>query len=193
MVKFAEVAPLATVTVAGTVAAASLSLERVTVRCATVPTARAFNVTVPLELTAPPGTLAGFSVTEETRRGVTLSVAVVDPFNAAVITGLAAAATTCDVTVKLAVVAPAATTTLPGTVADAVSLLDNVTVRCAAVPAAAAFNVTVAVEFADPPNTLAGFSVNDATPACGVTVSAALCVPPFSVAEMLAMAVAATL
>jgi hypothetical protein len=65
-VKLADVAPVATVTVGGTVAAAVLSLDSVTVLCAAVPTAGAFNVTLPMELVAPPGTLVGFKVTDAT-------------------------------------------------------------------------------------------------------------------------------
>ena len=62
-VKLADVAPAATVTVAGTLAAAVLLLDSVTVLCAAVPTAGAFSVTVPTELAAPPGTVVGFRVT----------------------------------------------------------------------------------------------------------------------------------
>jgi len=63
-VKLAEVAPAATVTLAGTVAAAVLSLDRVTDLCAAVPAAGAFNVTLPVALVSPPETLVGFKVTE---------------------------------------------------------------------------------------------------------------------------------
>ena len=189
--KFADVAPALTITVAGTVAAAVLLLDSATVLCAAVPTAGAFNVTVPMELAIPPETLAGLRLTKTIEMEFTASVAVADPFNVAVITGLAAAATTCDVTVKVAVVAPAATVTPAGTVAAAEILLDSVTVLCAAVPNAGVFSVTVAVEFADPPITLAGFRVSDAIPGGGVTVSTALCVTPFRVPEIFAVAVAA--
>ena len=93
---------------------------------------------------------------------------------------------------KVTVVAPATTVTLAGTVAAVVMLLDSVTVRCAAVPIAGAFSVTVAVELTDPPTTLIGFSVSDTTPGRGVTVRIAFPAPPFSVAEMVAVEVAAT-
>ena len=53
-VKLAEVVPAATTIVAGTVAAIVLSLDSVTVRCAAVPTAGTFNVTVPVEFATPP-------------------------------------------------------------------------------------------------------------------------------------------
>jgi len=173
-VKLAEVAPDATTTLAGIVAAAVLPLASVTVLCAAVPTAGASSVTVPVELVEPPVTLAGLRLTDEINTGFTVSVAFADPFSVAVITGLATADTTFDVTVNVAVVAPAATTTLAGTVAAAVLLLASVTVLCAVVPSAEAFNVTVAVEFAEPPSTLVGFKVKDSTPACGVMVRTAL-------------------
>jgi hypothetical protein len=93
-VKVAVVAPAATVTVAGTVAAAVLLLASVTRLCAAVPAAGASSVTVPVEFATPPRMLVGFRVTETTESGLTIRVAVVDPFNVAVMTGLAAAVTT---------------------------------------------------------------------------------------------------
>ena len=189
--KLADVAPAFTVTVAGTVAAARLPLESVTVLCAVVPAAGPFNVTVPVAFVIPPETLGGFKVRDTIDNGLTVSVAVADPFNVAVITGLATAVTTRDVTVNVAVVAPAATVTLAGTVAAVVMLLNSVTVLCAAVPTAGVLSVTVAVEFADPPKALIGFSVSDATPCGGVTVSTAPWVVPFSVPEIFAVPVAA--
>ena len=56
-VNVAVVAPSATVTLVGTVATAVLSLVSVTRRCAAVPIAGAFSVTVPIEFCAPPTTL----------------------------------------------------------------------------------------------------------------------------------------
>ena len=71
--KVAVVAPAATVTLAGTVAAAVLELVSVT----TAPEGGALpvRVTVPVELT-PPKTLVGASVTEVKAAGVTVKVAV---------------------------------------------------------------------------------------------------------------------
>ena len=71
--KVALVAPAATVTDAGTVAAAVLLLVRVT----TAPPAGAlpFSVTVAV-LFAAPVTVAGFSETEESAGGLTVSTAV---------------------------------------------------------------------------------------------------------------------
>jgi hypothetical protein len=93
-VKVAVVAPVPTITVAGTVPAAVLLLDSVTVLCAFVPSAGAFNVTVPVELAAPPTTLGGLRVAAETINGFTVSVAFADPFKVPVITGLVIAETT---------------------------------------------------------------------------------------------------
>ena len=73
--KVAVVAPSATVTLAGTVAA-SLSLDNVT----TAPPIGAglFRVTVPVE-DSPPTTLAGFNDTAESAGGLIVSVAVCIP------------------------------------------------------------------------------------------------------------------
>lgn len=77
-VKLAVVAPAATVTVPlpGTAATAALLLERET----TAPPAGAgpFRFTVPLE-EVPPVTLVGFTASDETKGGITVSEAVWDP------------------------------------------------------------------------------------------------------------------
>jgi hypothetical protein len=65
-VKVALVAPAGTVTVEGTRAAAVLSLESVT--CEPPGGAGPLNVTVPVEDCAPPVTLVGFRVIEESER-----------------------------------------------------------------------------------------------------------------------------
>ena len=73
IVKFAVWDPDATVTVAGTVAALVLLLDKVTV---VPPTGAApVNVTVPVEV-PPPRREAGFRETDEAAGGVTVSVAV---------------------------------------------------------------------------------------------------------------------
>jgi hypothetical protein len=73
IVKFAVVALAGTVTLAGTVAAVVIELERVT----TAPEGGAFpvSVTVPVEV-VPPTTLVGFTLTLVIAAGVTVSVAV---------------------------------------------------------------------------------------------------------------------
>jgi len=78
-VNVALVAPAGTVTLEGTLAAAALSLARAT--CAPPAGAGPLRVTVPVEDCAPPTTLVGFRVSEETvgsggGGGVTVSVAV---------------------------------------------------------------------------------------------------------------------
>ncbi len=70
-----------------------MPLDIVMVLCATVPAAAAFNVRVAVEFSDPPTTLAGFKARSITNSGFTVSAAFVDPFNVAVITGLAVAAT----------------------------------------------------------------------------------------------------
>jgi hypothetical protein len=152
--KVAVVAPAATVTLAGTVAAALL-LDRVT--AAPPAGATPLNVTVPVEA-LPLTTLVGLSESAESVTdavGVTVRAADLrTPPKVAGIVAVAEAVTDVVATVTLAVVAPAGTVTLAGTVAAA-WLLDSVT---AAPPdGAAPLNVTVAVEEL-PPTTLVGLS-----------------------------------
>ncbi len=66
-VKVALVAPAATVTLEGTVAAAVLLLESAT--CAPPAGAAPLNVTVPVEDCVPPITLVGLSVSDESVAG----------------------------------------------------------------------------------------------------------------------------
>ena len=86
-VNVAVVAPVTTVTDAGTLAAVVLLLESVTLRCAVVPAAGAFRVTVATEFVAPPCTVVGLSVRDRTVTGFTDRVAGADPFSVAVIVG----------------------------------------------------------------------------------------------------------
>jgi hypothetical protein len=173
-VNVALVAPAATVTLEGTVAAAAL-LERLTT--APLLGAGPLSVTVPLE-EEPPVTLLGLRVIEErvgdVPAGVTVSVAVfvVVPRVAVMVTGVEAV-TAVVFTVNVALVAPAATVTLAGTVA-ADALLERDTT--APLLGAGPLRVTVPVE-EEPPVTLLGLSVIEESvggvPA-GVTVSVAV-------------------
>ena len=153
-VKVALVAPAATLTLAGTLAAAAL-LESET----TAPPVGAAlaNVTVPVE-EAPAVTLVGLSESVErvaAGGGVTVNTAVrVTPSKTAEIVAAVEAVTALVATAKVALVAPAATVMLTGTVA-AVELSESVTT---APPLGAALvNITVPVEEAGP-TTLFGLS-----------------------------------
>jgi hypothetical protein len=170
-VNVALVAPAATVTFAGTCAAAVLLLVSVT----TAPPVGAapFKVTVPVE-EVPPVTLVGLSETLEGSGALTVRFAdFVAPLNSPEMVDVVLAATGVVVTVNVALVAPAATVTLAGTVAAAVLLLVRATT---APPAGAALlNVTVPVEDA-PPVTVAGLTDTEETEG-PFTVSVAPCVP----------------
>src|SRR5262245_16803202 len=164
------------VTVAGTLAALLL-LESVT--CAPPEGAAALRVTVPVDDCAPPLTLVGFSVSEETVTGggVTVSEAVrSEERRDGEVVGTVEAATACVLTVKLALLAPAGMVTVAGTLA-ALLLLESAT--CAPPDGAAALRVTVPVDDCAPPLTLVGLSVSEETvTGGGVTVSEAVRVVP---------------
>ena len=157
-VNVALVAPAATVTLAGTLAAVVLLLESVTV--APPAGAAPLKVTVPVE-EFPPVTLVGFSESEERVGGgggaaVTVSEAdLLAPLNVAEMETVVDTATALVLTVNVALVAPAATVTLDGTLATVVLLLESVTT--APPDGAAPLSVTVPVE-EFPPVTLVGFT-----------------------------------
>jgi hypothetical protein len=179
-VKFAEVAPPATVTDAGTVAADVFVLDSATV----IPAAGAglLNVTVPVELVELPRTVVGLRDTDTTAGALTMSCAAAVPFNVAVIVGAVVETTAIVVTVKLAVLAPPGT--VNGVVTDAAPLLlDSAT----AIPPGGdgPFNVTVPVEGA-PPLTLVGLKDTDATVG-GLIVSGTVTGVPFHVAVIFAV------
>jgi len=112
IVKVALVAPAATVTLAGTVAAAVLLLDKVT----TAPPDGALpvSVTVPVEL-FPPTTEVGVRVRVESTGGFTSRVAVLLTPRVAVTVTEVAVVTTLVVTVNVVDVLPAGTVTLAGT------------------------------------------------------------------------------
>src|SRR5437879_2511386 len=128
-VKVALVAPAATVTLEGTLAAVVLLLE--SVRSEERRVGDALRVTVPVE-EFPPGTLVGFSGSDERvggGGGAGVSVSEVDlvvPLKVAEMVTAVEAATALVLTVKVALVAPAATVTLEGTLAAVVLLLESV-------------------------------------------------------------------
>src|SRR5215831_18598551 len=160
-VKVALVFPAATVMLAGTLAA-PLLLDSVT--CAPPAGAGPLSVTVPVDDCAPPVTLVGFSVSEETvgrGGGITVSEAdrLTPPKDAEMVT-VVEVDTVLVLTVKVALVLPAATVTLAGTLA-APLLLDSAT--CAPPVGAGPLSVTVPVDDCAPPVTLVGFKVSEET------------------------------
>jgi hypothetical protein len=171
-VKVALVAPDATVSDAGTVAAAVLLLVSVTV----APPAGAlpFRVTVAV-LFAPPVTVAGFSETEEGVNGLTVSVAVLlTPLYVAVIVTEVAAVTAAVVMLNVAVLAFAAKVIEAGTLAAVELLLVSVTTT----PPVGAAPVRVTVPVLEvPPVTAVGLTVTDES-AGGLTVSTAVLLTP---------------
>jgi len=164
------VAPPATVTLAGTVAAAVLLLLSVT----TVPPVGAgpFSVTVPVD-GVPPVTDVGFKLTELEAGALTVSpaVCVVLLYVAEMVTDVLLA-TGLVLTVNVPVVAPPATVTLAGTVAAAVLPLLSVTT--APLLGAGPFRVTVPVDEL-PPVTVVGFKLT-ALGTGAETVKLVLCV-----------------
>src|SRR5882724_4114752 len=182
-VNVALVAPAATVTLDGTLAAVVLLLESVT----TAPPdgAAPLNVTVPVE-EFPPVTLVGFSESDVRvggggGAGVTVNEADrVTPLYVPEMVTVVDAATALVLIVNVALVAPAATVKLDGTVAAVVLLLESAT--CAPPVGAGPLSVTVPVEDCIPPTTLVGFSESEESVGtgggAGVTVSEADLVAP---------------
>src|SRR5713226_2615208 len=142
-VNVALVAPAATVTLTGTVAAAVLLLDSVTT--APPPGAAPVSATVPC-VVFPPVRLVLASVTEDMVGGgdpgdtVSETVSVVPPYVPEMVTAVEVL-TAFVFTVNVALVAPAATDTLAGTVATVVLLLESWTTA----PPAGAALVRVAV------------------------------------------------
>jgi hypothetical protein len=152
--KLALVAPAATVTGVGTVAAARSLLESAT--AAPSAGAAALRVTVPIE-SVPPGTLVGLRLKEERVAGVGVTrsqVPLVSPPLAPEIATYVEFVTGLVVTAKFALVAPAGTVTLAGTVATAGLLLESA-ITAPPSGAGAGPRFTVPVDGV-PPTTLAG-------------------------------------
>ena len=180
-VNVAVVEPAATVTEAGTVAAAVVLELRLTVRPPVGATE--LIVTVPVEVPAPV-TDVGFNESAVTVGAVIARLAVVlTPANVAVIVAEAFAATAVVVTLNVAEVDPAGTVTVAGTVAEA--LFDASAMEIPPVGAAALI-VTVPTE-ATPPTTLVGLRVTLLT-LSGLTVSVAVLLAPPRVAVTVAVA-----
>ena len=183
-VKVAEVAPPATVTVAGTVAAVTLEA-----RLTTKPAAGAmpFNVIVAVEET-PPATVVGERLIPVRIGGVTVKVAVkeVAPSFPVMVTEVDEA-TPVVLTVNVAEVAPASTVTVAGSVA--LTLLE---LRLMTAPPGPAGPLSVTLPVEDvPPRTEDGVTVMPARPA-GLTVKVAdLLVAP-NVAEIVTVVAADT-
>lgn len=188
MLNVAPVLPAATVTVAGTVAAAVLLLDSPT---AAPPAGAALvRVMVPCD-GLPPVTLAGLTV-RAASVGDGVAAVIPSPVDRIVFPFCAESRTVVPatgnvVTVKVALVVPAGTVTLAGTLAAAGRLLDSATI----VPPAGAALGTVTVPVAGfPPGTLVGLTVNaDSVGAgggvpSGFTVRSAASVTPPPVTEI---------
>jgi hypothetical protein len=194
-VKVALVAPAATVTLAGTVAAAVLLLVSVTV--APPEGAAPVSVTVPCEL-LPPTTVDGLTASDDREAcaggfDIVNSALRLTPPAEPLIVADVDVVTVAVLTVNVALVAPAATVTLAGTVARAVLLLVSVTT--APPDGAALASVAVPCEVL-PPATVDGLSVIAESVAgggaAGVTVKLADCVTPPPDTEMVTTVVVVT-
>ena len=184
--KLALVDPAGTITVAGTVAAAVLPLESAT----TMPPVGAgpLRVTVPVE-GAPPDTLVGLGLKEESEGAVTeRTVVVVTPSWVAEIVTFVDADTGFVETANVALVAPAGTVTLAGTVAAAVLLLACVTTT----PPVGAVPLSVTVPLEDAPPVMVVGTTLTVDSSEGLTVRAALIVTPLYVATIVTTVAAST-
>jgi hypothetical protein len=137
---------------------------------------------------APPATLVGLNVKDETVGAVRVNVAVLETeLKVPVMVALVLDATAVVVIVKVPVVAPAAMVTLAGTVAE-VELLDSVTTR----PPVGAAEPMVAVPVLElPPATLVGETVSPVK-AGGVIVNVAVAEVLLAVAVIVSVVLVAT-
>src|SRR5207249_4273925 len=144
--------------------------------CAPPAGAGPLSVTVPVDDCAPPVTLVGFRVSEETvgsGGGITVSEADrLTPQRNGERVNLVDAVTALVLTVKVALVLPAAPA-LPARRSSDLLLLDSAT--CAPPAGAGPLSVTVPVDDCAPPVTLVGFKVSEETVGSGggITVSEA--------------------
>jgi hypothetical protein len=169
-VKVAEVAPDATVTLAGIPTVVLLSVKAIS---DPPEGAGPLSLTVAVD-EVPPVTVVGFRVRERMTGGLIVrEVWIVAALYVADTVAMVALATALVVIVKLAVVVPAATVTLAGIVAD-VLLSDKVTT--APPLGAGPFSVTVPVELV-PPVTVVGFRVKELS-AGGLIVNPACTLAP---------------
>jgi hypothetical protein len=182
-VKVAVVAPAATVTLAGIVAAA-LSLDNVTIE----PSAGAALLRVTVAVAEePPVKLDVSKLRDETVGGLSVSVAVCVPLKTPPMLTVVMAATAVLVTWNVVVVSPSATLALAGTVAATLSEESETT----APPAGATpSRITVPVDEL-PPAMLAGFTEIEVSVGA-LTVKAAVLVIPSRTAERVRVAVLAT-
>ena len=161
--KFAVAEPAAMVTLAGTVAALVLLLDKAT---SAPPLGAALESVIVASEALPPVTLVGFRVTEDklaggggAGTGLTVSVAVrVEPLKELEMVTRLVAVTVTVLMLKEALVEPAGTVTLAGVEATLGLLLERVTTApplCAAL-----LKVTVPCEVL-PPTRLAGFKLTE--------------------------------
>lgn len=173
--------PAATVTVAGTDATVGLELDSATV---TPPIgAGPFKVTVFPVIVFPPTVPGCARLTEETARGITVSVTGTEMplYLAVMVTGVFTVTGVVTTLNADDVVAPADTVTVGVTTATVGLLLERYTVAPAG--GAGASRVTVLVAVPSPPTKVAAARFTEAT-LSGVTVRVATAFTPYNVAVM---------
>jgi len=177
----ADFAPAATVTVAGTVAALVLELDRFTTNPPVAAAPLIFTVPVTGNVVLP-FMVVGETETDTSEGGLIVIGACAElVLYVAVTVAVVGVLTAFVVTVNLPVVAPSATLTLAGTVAD-FELLASFTTIAPLLAPGSAFNVTKPLALV-PPATVAGV-IESAVTVNGFTVRTAVCVLVPTVAVM---------